>query len=424
MDKYKLFDLLAADADTTDANAHTEMLREVLEDYPYFQTAHLLLSNKLTTTGNINNTILARAATHIANRETLYRLLLKNNTANNNANVAITAITTDSDTKNDEVISNNRSIFDELSDNDKPTEAISKADLHTIFDDLPSEQETEAIPQNLHNLFDDLPNHEQDTEVISLDRNLLDINNNDNEATLLIQKSQIQLQDAANINDEIINIASHNPINEANTNEIHTNTEEIEAQAREQVEKELQQFLADKKLIPTTESSSNLTDLSHLLERESRELIRSDVEKDLQNLSLDPEFDSNQQADMAESTHLIQSLREKVETYKKEKNNDNDNTPTIPTTDSDIIKNIVSKQPNSYINHDDDDSDVVYLGNHIEEQANRSLSDNTDSILSETMARVYARQGYTQKAIQIYEQLMAKYPEKSSYFAEKIAKLQ
>lgn len=57
-----------------------------------------------------------------------------------------------------------------------------------------------------------------------------------------------------------------------------------------------------------------------------------------------------------------------------------------------------------------------------EEAAKKSLEEN-DGILSETLARLVAAQGKKDKAIKIYQQLMLKNPQKSSYFAAQIEKL-
>ncbi|GAB5539502.1 MAG: tetratricopeptide repeat protein [Salibacteraceae bacterium] len=54
--------------------------------------------------------------------------------------------------------------------------------------------------------------------------------------------------------------------------------------------------------------------------------------------------------------------------------------------------------------------------------AKASLEDNTE-IVSETLARVYAAQGSFDKAISTYEKLSLLHPEKSSYFAALIQKL-
>jgi regulator of replication initiation timing len=57
-----------------------------------------------------------------------------------------------------------------------------------------------------------------------------------------------------------------------------------------------------------------------------------------------------------------------------------------------------------------------------EDSARRSVEDNED-ILSETLARLVAAQGKKDRAIKIYQKLMLKYPQKSSYFASQIEKL-
>ena len=65
---------------------------------------------------------------------------------------------------------------------------------------------------------------------------------------------------------------------------------------------------------------------------------------------------------------------------------------------------------------------IVPTDNYYEVDLTESLQENMD-MATETLADIYVSQGHIQKAIEIYEHLILKYPEKHIYFATQIDRL-
>jgi tetratricopeptide (TPR) repeat protein len=53
----------------------------------------------------------------------------------------------------------------------------------------------------------------------------------------------------------------------------------------------------------------------------------------------------------------------------------------------------------------------------------KSVEEN-DDLMTETLANIHIKQGRYQKAIEIFERLRLKYPEKSVYFARRIEEME
>jgi len=81
-----------------------------------------------------------------------------------------------------------------------------------------------------------------------------------------------------------------------------------------------------------------------------------------------------------------------------------------------IIASFIKQNPSVRKPKDDDYSEELQI-------AKQSLDEQFDFV-SETLALIYVKQGHKSKAKKIYNQLILKYPEKSSYFAAQIKKIE
>ena len=57
------------------------------------------------------------------------------------------------------------------------------------------------------------------------------------------------------------------------------------------------------------------------------------------------------------------------------------------------------------------------------QESSKQNDEENDDFVTETLASIYAQQGYYKKASHIFEKLSLKYPEKSTYFAAQIEKI-
>ena len=92
-------------------------------------------------------------------------------------------------------------------------------------------------------------------------------------------------------------------------------------------------------------------------------------------------------------------------------------TPELPTT-LDLINNFLKRQPRL--------TRPAMLPPSATHQADLSVRSTRaePDLVSENLARIFVRQGKTARAIEIYEKLMVKQPEKMAYFALQIQSLQ
>lgn len=82
-----------------------------------------------------------------------------------------------------------------------------------------------------------------------------------------------------------------------------------------------------------------------------------------------------------------------------------------------LIDEFIEKQPRIKPVADIHDPNI-----EINDVSEESVKEN-EEFVSETLAKIYIKQGYYSKAIFIYEKLSLKYPEKNAYFATQIEKI-
>jgi tetratricopeptide (TPR) repeat protein len=110
--------------------------------------------------------------------------------------------------------------------------------------------------------------------------------------------------------------------------------------------------------------------------------------------------------------------KEKVETSRKIQTKEKSKAKAKPIdrgSSIDIVEKFIKTKPN--INRPDDKeyNEEIKL-------ANKSLNEDYD-LVSETMAKLFVKQGHKEKAIKIYKKLILIYPEKNTYFAARISEL-
>jgi len=88
-------------------------------------------------------------------------------------------------------------------------------------------------------------------------------------------------------------------------------------------------------------------------------------------------------------------------------------TQQLPEEAPDIISNFIKANPRIAPR-----KDAIPV-----EDFSKSSIEETDDIFSETLAKIYIKQGLYSKAISIYEKLSLKFPEKNTYFASQITEI-
>jgi hypothetical protein len=92
-----------------------------------------------------------------------------------------------------------------------------------------------------------------------------------------------------------------------------------------------------------------------------------------------------------------------------------ENKPDTKKLQSELIDKFIIANPRI-----EPQRDKVFISNV---DISKPFIEEGEGLVTETLAKIYVGQGYYSKAIDIYEKLCLKFPEKSSYFASQIEKV-
>jgi hypothetical protein len=279
-------------------------VRELIDLFPYFQSAHLLLLKGLNMTGDVKfESQLKQSAIHIADREVLYYLLKQ-----------------------------------------KPTPANDEKE--EIIIDSPAETET---PDNQQVVIESGKNSE---ELISE-----------------LEKSEME--------------TGHGEKDATSSRIVDGHTILVTAESE------------------TDESAS----VVFLLDDDS-EVIEESV------TYLDPSFSVQERSDLLELDVNERSEAVNPEETDSEKQLSGVIKDSKKQTQASLIEKFIIANPRIEPVKEKPDHPVVDIS--------KPFVEESGGFVTETLARIYINQGYYSKAIDIYEKLSLKYPEKSSYFATQI----
>ena len=437
-----------------------EELQHLASSYPYFQTAHLLLAYKTQKIMHAeHSSVLSRAATVVQNREILFRLLhptlLNSNTISDLENKPFEPPILDEHEDATIAIS---PVIIPTTPNFIPDEELPLTALH-LHASASTEQTAEQLEQEIEVLVQKfganppatITLNDDEPEVKSNDLMVQTENNNQSSNTTeptpiipeLNNDSSLEFINTINDDDvdENLNIADiakqaltelqavlSNNINHRNIEEVSTDTEEAEentdfvALHTEAISKEalaeLQVELSNNKteeeeehvqlaneVNPPDIEEENTDSVALHTEAISKEALAelqayllNTTENESANLPVEPvpnneAIEAAAQKSLEEDPDLLLALQQKIANYKQ-----------VLHMQANPVK---TDEPNS-----------------IENEENMEEADlSPTGIVTERLAKVYARQGYYDEAIKIYKQLILKFPEKRRYFAVRIEEL-
>ena len=160
-----------------------------------------------------------------------------------------------------------------------------------------------------------------------------------------------------------------------------------------------------------THASASLFELS-----EERQIMAADFPDFTPKEPVDPEIIDFDQLSFDQQDELLQ-LDESDQTQESAKPIQDETVAEVTTGKVDLIEKFIKVNPTIQPRND-----ISTTQNDLTELNDTSEHEN-DEFITETLSRIYLKQGHLQKAIDSFRRLSLKFPEKSVYFAEQIEEI-
>lgn len=361
-------------------------INELLEEFPYFQSGHLLFLKNLHKLDHIRFAgQLKKSALFVANREILYRLLFDNNDTQVEEKIEEDSILPETQLSTSEPEKESLQVASQGKDEETATETniedtIDKQEMKPVT-------EKEEVTETINKTEDGLRSKED--LAAELKKRLQEIQESGK------KEANAEIQTETQNEEDILHLSDEQSIDDDNLKD----KPEIDLTISSEPEP------GDLLDLEMQDKVSPIPDKPNLSEDDKKDEADEEAEKKNLN-SQSNHFDIHPFSAWLNLLNTSDS-NSSIEAVGKPKN--------IKQRQLNIIDQFIQNNPRITPKQE-----KTVLSNDISKES----IEEKDEMFTETLARIYVKQGYYSKALFIYKKLSLKFPEKSTYFAGQIKKIE